>query len=690
MIGSFITDPKTGEPLDSQGNKLSPSAYQPSGAVKELFARDMADYQVAWSLQHRPLNEFDGYSLLERTRLDQETFGAFVGVEFVPQHKQWRWRGRKNTARNKIIGILAHMIAGMLYPAIFAKNENNEEDKITAQAMRILVEDWLKKAKYEMQFLFFVLGALVNPAVFVKVEYVQAFQSIKTRMADGKIKIVQAVDEMMSGLMLHVIPVDELLITDFYTPEIQKQPCIIRVRRISYDTARSIHSGKHFDKDGNDLFDYVEAGQTRIVMSTTEGATLYDVPWSEADGFFVQEITIQRRSEDLETVWVGCVFMGNEEDIYNNNPMSNRRFTKVNGEWMTVPVYNYAKAYFEPIDPTGRFFYGKSGAFKEYWDALSQDKMHQIAHDGTYLDVIKVHFLSGVQKIDQTVMVPGATVAMPQGATVTPYQLGPNLAAALNLMNVEKEDMSESTQDRIMEGQTTPGVTATATVKAEKNARVFMGVFGVFIAQLVNEIGELTVDNIVIHGTVGELDASIPDSLKMKYKTVLAKSTEQGKKMTHRMIFTDLHMGKQFASKPAVDKYVSDREWALFKNAGGEKTDQQIWEINPYVFSRTYYTVEVDPDKIVQRSMGTEEQRKQLAFNILTDPRVAPFTDLEAVVTDFAIEPYSDGDPERYKKKSDPGNANDMMQMMGIGSGQGKPLTGAVQTPQLPVSPQMQ
>lgn len=675
MIGKIITDPKTGLPMDNAGNMLAKSPYQPSDMVKELFARDMVDYQLAWTLQHRPLKEFDGYSLLERTRMDQETFGAHVGAEFVPQHKKWRWKGRKNTARNKLIGILAHMIAGMLFPAIFAQNDEDEEDKVTAQAMRILVESWLKKAKYEVQFLFIVLGALVNPAVFVQVEYVEAFQTIKNRMANGQIKLVEAVDELMSGLMLNIVPVDEILLPDFWSgASIQSLPSIIRVRRISYDSAKSVYGG-------SDNFQYVQAGQTRIVMASTEGQVLYDVPWTEADGNYVQEITIQRRPEDLETVWVGGVFMGNEEDIYNNNPMSSRRFALVNGEWMSVPVYNYAKAYFEPIDPTGRFFYGKSGAFKEYWDALSGDRMHQIAHDGTFLDVIKPVFLAGVAKMDSTVMVPGATVSMPAGATMSPYNLGPNLQAAIQMMNVEKEDMSESTQDKIMSGQVEKGVTAYATSKAEQNARVFLGVFGVFIAELIKEVGELTVDNIIMHGTVGELDASSPGSLRMKYKTVLAKSKEQGKDLTHKMIFSDRNMGRSFNSKESRDAMTRKREWELFEKAGGKESDMRIWEINPYRFARTKYSVTVDSDKMVQRSMGTEEQRKQLAFNILTDPRVAPFTDQEAVVTDFAIEPYSDGDPEKYKRK---GNPNDMMAQMGMtqGNPQGQ-LTGAVQTPQL-------
>lgn len=648
MIGKIITDPKTGEPIDSHGERLSPSSYQAPPEVMKLWARVQLDYQTAWALQHRSFQEFDGYSLLQRARLDQQTFSAYVGCEYVASHKQWRWKGRKNTARNKLIGILAHMLSGMLYPFVYAKNEENEEDKMTARVMRILVEEHLRKADYEIKFLYMCLSALVNPAVFIEVEYVEAMQLIKERLKDGTIKITEAIDELLSGLNLNIIPVDELLLADFYTGNIQRQPYIIRVRRLPYDTARKIYSGKYFAKDGTDLFDYVQAGRTRIVLAGQENQTLYDIEWTEADRDYVQEVTIFYRDEDLQVTWVGGTFMGNEKDVYNSNPFKHRRFTLIGNEWKSIPIYPFAKSGFEPLDVTGRFAYFKSGAFKEYWDDASQNRMYQLAHDGTYLDVIKPLFMSGMATTNSVVIAPGATVGMPQGATVTPYQLGPNLSAALNLMNVNKEDMSESTQDKIMSGSVEKGVTAYATSKAEQNARVFLGVFGTMIADLIRQVGELTMDCIIQHQTIGELDNSVPEALKMKYKTFLSEGKERGKTVTNRIVFTDKFMGRKMS-----ENEVNDYEWKLFDKAGGVETDQRIFEVNPYKFARYTYSMWVDADKIIMKSMGTDKQEKVLAFNMMTDPRVAPYTDQKAVVNDFVIEEYGGDDPDKYKLKAE-------------------------------------
>jgi hypothetical protein len=631
------------------------------------------DYNRSWRLQHRPFDEFDGYSLLQRARLDQQTFGAYVGITQNATNKQWRWKGRKNTARNKVIGILAHIISGMLYPFCYAYNDQDEEDKMTAQVMRILIENHLKKADYEMKFLFMATSALVNPAVFAGVEYIEAIQKIKLKGDDGKWKVEEAVDELLSGINLNIVPIDQILLSDFFTYDLQRQPNIIRVKRIAWDEARKIYAGKYFI-DGKDQFDFVEKGKTRILLTGQENQTLYDIEWTEADSNYVQEITAYYRPEDLEVTFLGGVYMGsynprNPTEIYNCNPFKHRRMSMIGEKWMTIPIYPFAKAGFEPLDPSGRFAYYKSACFKEFWDDAAQNKMHQLAYDGTYLDVIKPLFMSGVAKVDSTVMVPGATIAMPTGATVTPYSLGPNLASALNMMKVQTDDLSESTQDKIQSGVTTKGVTAYAVSKAEQNARVILGVFGIMIASLIKQIGELFIDDIIAHTTVGEIDATIPEALKMKYKKVVVKGKDAGRDITNKIEFTTDLMGME---KDKAD----DLEWKMFEDAGGLNTDQRNYKVNPYKFARTSYSMFIDPDVIISRSMGTDQMRKERAFNMMLNPAVMPYINMEEAVEEFILKDYSNGDPDKLKAKQpiQQGQPNNQL-LNNIMQGQEQPVT---------------
>jgi hypothetical protein len=685
MIGQVVTSDKDGNPISGNGNKLSESSYQPTAEVMELFSRCQEDYYTAFTLQHTSFNEFDGYSLLTRAKMDQETFGAFVGAEYVPAHKRWRWRGRKNTARNRLIGILAHMLAAMLYPNVRAVNENNEEDEMSARVMGILIEDHLRKAKYDMKFLYMVLSALVNPAVFCQVEYVVAYQRVKQQLKDGA-KILEVVDDLLSGLQLHIVPIDEILLADFYTFEMQRQPYIIRVRRIPWDEARAVY-GKHED------FKYVQAGMTRVFLAGQESQTLYDIQWTEADRNYVQEATFYYRSEDLEVTFVGGVFMGSKKDIYNTNPFKHRRMVLGKGgvedEWVSVPVYPYAKSGFEPIDPTGRFAYYKSGAFKEYWDDKSINYSYQLLQDGMALDVIKPIFGTGIAKADTTVMIPGAFIGMPPGANVVPYSLGPNLAAAMQVLQQNRDDLSESTQDQTQQGIAQQNVTATATTIAEQNARIFIGVFGLMIANLIEQVGELSMDCIIHNATVGQLDVSTPEALRMKFNTYLARGKNRGKTITNKIEFTDEFMGRSM-----TEDEVKEMEWDLYEKGGKTneeraKSSMRMYKVNPYLFARMTYSMYVDADQVVQKSMGNDRQENLLAFQMLTDPRVVPYTDQKAVVDDFVIEKFSEGDPDRYRVKEQPQQMDQMLQAVMGNSPEGVAQVPPVQNQALQTNAQI-
>ena len=49
--------------------------------------------------------------------------------------------------------------------------------------------------------------------------------------------------------------------------------------------------------------------------------------------------------------------------------------------------------------------------------------------------------------------------------------------------------------------------------------------------------------------------------------------------------------------------------------------------------------------------MGTDQLRKDRAFQLLTDPRVAPYVNQQTVVDKFVLEEFSDGDPDEFKKQ---------------------------------------
>lgn len=666
MIGQIITK-ENGAPSDAY-NKLSKSSYQPKGDVLKLWQAIQKDYQIAYLLQHRPFKEFDGISLLERAKLDQETFAAYVGAEYVPKHKQWRFKGRKNTSRNKLIDICARMLAGMLYPTANAYNEMKEEDKMAARVMKIRIENHLKKAGYEAKFVFMIMSALVNPAVFVQVEWVDMMQKIKE---NGKVE--EILNEALSGLALNILPIDEIMLPDFYsgTGNLTRLNCVLRVRRIPWDEARSKWSGKFYTVDvageRKDLFDYCEAGRTRIFLTGNENQELFDIEWTEADRGYIQEITAYYPYEDLEVPVVGGVLMVNEDNVYNTNPFSHRRFTLTSKGWKSLPILPIVASGFEPLDPTGRFFYYKSAAFKEFWDDKSLNTMHRYAHDGTALDVIKPTILSGVAKVDQTMMVPGGVFGIPAGGTMSQYSLGPNLKAVWDAVAQYEKDISGSTTVNAVPNPGQPNVPAAQTNAAVMQAKLFMSLFALQVADLIKRVGELVVDLEINYASNGEIDESIPGHLNLKERISLVKGKEKGKNVTHKVVFTSKHMGKKYS-----DKQIQDKEWSLYNKSGKNNAERaqsstRTYEVNPYQYARLVYEVYADADQILDKSMGATKERKVRAFTILKDPAIAPYTD-QTEVADSIIDEFGSeltDDPDKLKKKTNQDQNGMMNAIMG-------------------------
>lgn len=646
--------------------------------VRKLWQQVQSDYFQAYALQNRPFEEFDMMSLLQRMNLDQQTFGAFVGANYSPTDQAWRWQGRKNTARNKIIGILAHVVSAMLYPFVYAYNEDNKEDELTARVMRILIENHLKKTDYETKFLFMMCSALVNPAVFATVEYIEALQTVKYRK-NGKIEIEQVVDELLTGIHLHLVPVDQMLLGDFYTFDLQKQPYIIRVRRLGYDEAKSIYGNGKYMYKGKDVFDFVKTGdmtQGSPANASRDYQTIYNIDWTNADQNFVQEITAYYKSEDLEVTFVGGVLMGNYDDVYNSNPFKKRRLTtNKKGEYCTAPVYPFAKTGFEPLDPNGRFAYYKSAAFKEFWDDASINRTYQLLQDGNYLGTFPPNMITGVSNIDSSIMIPGNTFAAPKDATLTQAFQMRNTDALIAILNTNKDDISLSTQDALQSGFAEKGVTATASLKAEQNARIIMTVFATMISDLVKQIGQLYVDDIILHTTLGQIETSLSDGLQAKFKDIRVSTKENGRDMNNIIKFAPEMELPTFTQEKA-----DELAWKLFNESGGMEPDSFTYIVNPYKFYKAQFNVYVDPQVIISRSIGTDQLRKERLLQYAINPAIAPFLNVKEVVDKLVIEDLAEGDPDKFKA-----DENQMAQAM-FGSapmGQQSPFPQGPQAPQI-------
>ena len=496
---------------------------------------------------------------------------------------------------------------------------------MAAQVMADILEWVQEKADYDRVFLFSVISMLSNPAAIVEVSFVEAV--IKARkMAEEGMETCEVLDELNSGIKLGIVPVDEFMIANVREFSVQKQRFVIRKRFIDFDEAKSLY-GDH------ENFQYVTPGVKSIYSS--EDGSFYDV-YDTDNPTLVEEATYYNRREDIEIVMVNGIYMG--KDVIEDNTFKHRRTVMTpEGEVATVPVYKFAKSGYEPIDEM-RFFYYKSAAAKLGPDQDLIDTLYNMVLDGTFLSIMPPVNVFGSEEQGASVVYPGATNYFGKEAKAEVMNVGQNINAGLNTLNLVERSMSQSSQDDTRIGISARGnQTAFEISRMEQNAAVQLGLFGKMIGFLVRDIAELMIDNIVQHLTIGQVNELITGDVQMKYNTFLIKAkSEDGKKLKKRIEFTEEVMGEYDKNKKEMD---------LLKKEGD---NERILLVNPYEFARLRYVLSVNANATLTKSPFNQKVLNLEAYDrMITNPMV----DQQAVTRDFLVETFAEGETEKYMAK---------------------------------------
>ena len=316
-----------------ENKKATPSSYRPNKKEREVYAMVLKHFDRSWENMYKPFQEFNNRSLIQELARNQKFFNTYQKPKDSDPEYSWKSNSVNPTTRNKVISIVAHITGSILYPNIYAQNDKQEEDKEAAIVMRDLIEWVVNNSDYAMTFLYAVISACVNPAVIVHQEYVETFRKIKEIKDSGDWDYKEVLDETLSGFIQSIVPNDELLIENFYEPDIQKQGYLIWRKIISYDLAER--------KYGNyKNFKYVHPG-IEVLYSEQNGAFYEEY---SQDEYSVEQVWYYNAYRDVMLLFVNGVLL---TDCENPNPRIDK-------------MYPMAKTFYEPISPDARFFYGKS------------------------------------------------------------------------------------------------------------------------------------------------------------------------------------------------------------------------------------------------------------------------------------------------------------------------------------------
>ncbi|MCH8942844.1 MAG: hypothetical protein IIA48_10475 [Bacteroidetes bacterium] len=609
----------------NDGTVESPlSSYQPPKPIQELVSVGQLDIKTGDEIINRSFEEFNNHSLIQRTNLDQKDWLAWSDAPSQNPDESWMFTGTSGATRNKIISTAAHLTSQVIYPGVFAQNDDDEEDEGAAYVMKNAIEYNCRRNNYEQTFLYAVISGLVNPVSYFEVDYCQGFQEVLEGTSSA-FKRQQVVDDVLSGFQHALLPPDEVLLANPYIFDIQKQPFVIKRRRIPYTQAKALYGH---------LVDFMHVRPGVLTLINPSNNLFYDVD-DEQDGLV--EIAIPSyRGRDLQFPMVNRIYLGNPNADFN--PMKHR--TNKN-----KPKYNLVKFGAEPIDAM-RFAYFKSLASKLSNDKELVDRMRQNAVDASTFATFPSIFTMGAGKLDKSVFIPATTIDLPKDAKVQPATGLANPQFAFEAARMAEQDVNNASLDPRTEGSRSGPETARGAIILQQNAVTNLGVMVNMIATMIQQAGELEVDDILRYQTVGESMQLAGGALGMKYMSmILDNKMVNGVKKTIVIRFTDRWVGKRLS-----EEEIKRMEVALYEEAGDAR---ELHEVNPAIWAKRQFLIVIEPDILLPKNEAFERAiRLETYDRAINNPLIAADPEKMAEVTrDFLFEPTVKGEGAKYLPK---------------------------------------
>lgn len=562
---------KKGEILD----EIAP--YNPTDEEKDVMAMVLKHFILGTTTMYTPRVEFNDLSLVLRDQYDQMSFNTYQpnngeAWEGSPQ-TAWRSRAIRPVVRNKCMSIAAHATARLIFPKVFAYNNDAEEQHDAAEIMEDLMEWSGDVSNYPYVALQRVITAMASPASIGYTEYGEVTRNVKVEKGkDGKWVEKRIRDEAYPCFMDTVVPVDQLYIQNIYEPDIQKQGFLIWRKVYAYSEAQV----KYAEYEN---FKYVRPGvQTIYDDANRNFYYVYDPNMRQEN---VEEIIYWNKNLDLKLIMVNGVLL-TEHD--NPNPRNDK-------------LYPFDKFGYELIN--SKFFYYKSLSFKLQHDAEIVNTLYQMVIDGTYLSIFKPMINRGGEIIAADVIVPGAvTTFSDPNANLEAINVGSDLKSGLETLNVVEQSINESSQEPLQQGGQQGGTqTAYEISRMEQNATTILGLFLQMIAKHVRDFGTLRKGDIIQYLTVPEV-AMITGKPELTYKTFFVGGTSKGGSKNKKISFD-----KTLPDEMTKEEHL-DMSYELMSEE--EEKKMVLARVNPSLFRELNYKVTISPDILTPRSTDLE------------------------------------------------------------------------------------
>lgn len=612
---------------DLKGKKQL-SAYQPTQEVIDITKVVKEDYITGVDIIQRSYVELNNRSVVEDTNRGQMMFNAFVDTSFEDPSESWKWRGTRSMARNKGIAMHSQLTANYLLPIFIAQNSDDEVDVQISEIMQDIIE-WMVQpinSDYQTSFLQLVFSMETNPVTFLGAEYCEVFQKIKEKKEDGSYTTKEILDEILSGFKAPIFSPNQVLITNAYQRNIQRQKAIIE---------RSFKDYHELEAKYGDHPNWVFVQKGIKSIYNDEDGLFYDIKDDIENDKLVAEEIHKNRREDSEIPFVNGVYMGNMKSV-ENNPIKHR-------DNRNAPKYNKIPFGFNRIGD--HFFYYKSMMNVLGWDNMLIDAVYEVGMNDELLRANMPIAISGSDKIDSEVMFPNAVISLEdKDAKINPL-LPPRQGSILNAMPMIEQSMDEGSLSKTMQGQLPEASQKAYTVaQSRADAKKILGAVGKSLAESMVLYGDLMKDIVINNITVPQVQELVGGQTILRYpKFFLDNKVSRGGMGNKTIKFDQSLMGKKMTEQEK--KYMS---MELLEQSGYPDKKDSIAIVNPEIFAKFKYLCKVD---VTQMFSKTNEYMQELLSYLRGLLANDPYIDMEALDKKLVYAYFQSEGDELIKKQ---------------------------------------
>jgi len=639
---------------DITKNKTPLSAYQPTEDIRLVTKAIKDDYSEGVDILNTSYVELNDRSVIEDENRGKLMFNAFVDETEEDPNEAWKWRGTRSMARNKGIAMHANLTASFLLPIFIAQNEDDEIDRDFSEAMRDIIE-WMAEptnSDYQASFLQLVFAMETNPVTFMGAEYCEIYQKIRVKQSQGY-TTKEIVDDVLSGFQAPLWSSSQVLITNVFERNIQKQRRIIKRRYTEYQELEA----KYGDHEN---WQYVQQGIKSVYNE--EDGLFYDVKDEDHPNLIAEEIAYSRR-DDSEFPLVNGIYLGDENVEWN--PIKHR-------DNRDTPKYNVTPFGYSRIGE--HFFYFKSMMNAVGWDNQIYDAMSEVVMNNAFLEQDPPTAVYGTDQIDSSLNIPGKIFAT-EDKEVKAQAIFPskNFIAGFNALRETEKSIDEGTVSKTISGQLPEASQKAYTVaQAQSNAKKLIGGVAKTLAWSIAQYGDLMKDIAITKIATPQVEELIGGTLKLKYKQLLLENRVSGKEVRNKRIKFDPSLENLSLSKEEIKR----RNVALYEEAGDKETLQLI---NPVLLAKYKYLTKVDVEEMFVKNA---EYMQPLLTNLYTMLSNDPMIEREALLRKLLYS-YFQSDGENLIRKEPlqlPGQTPDStLGRMAQNKQLGNVVTGAVQ-----------